>query len=144
MGKALALGGNLAGNAEPAFDFAVSGGDTVYVFFGSPGSGEAFDSDASAQLSGAGGEDFGYAILGAGDLNHDGLDDLVVGAPGADAVYIFMGPVVSGKAPDESIQAPVAGKRFGAALAGTGDINLDGFSDMLIGAPLAGEANFTF
>jgi hypothetical protein len=142
FGKRITSCGNLAGSADMNFDFAVSGGDTVYVFFGGALM-DGLDVSASARLSVAG-EEFGAAIMGPGDLDRDGVDDLMVGAPGADAVYIFKGPVVHGAAPDERIDAALGGARFGASLAGTGDVNFDGFVDFLIGAPLSGEANFVF
>lgn len=154
FGKAISAGGNLAGDLDAAYDFAVSGGDTVYVFFGGAAAAVPFplagssvegaDVNASARLSGVPGEEFGAALLGVGDINLDHTDDLLVGAPGADKCYLFPGPIVNGMAAEESIEGDVAGHRFGAALAGTGDVNYDGFNDLMIGAPLAGQAYFIF
>jgi len=154
FGKALSAGGNLAGDSDLAFDFAVSADDKVYVFFGGasgavpfPAAGssvEALDSDASAVLSGAAGEEFGADIAGAGDLNGDGISDLVVGAPGAEQCRIFRGPVTHSSLPDDFMLSPAAGSDFCRGLAGVGDLNLDGFADVLVGAPLAGQAFLSF
>lgn len=154
FGKAITAGGDLAGDLDPIFDFAVSGGNTVYVFFGGPfgavpfpltGSNvEGLDINASAKLLGTAGQQFGAAIIGPGDLNRDGISDLVVGAPGADACYVYPGPIINGMTFKEIILAPVSKTGFGSSLAGPGDTNLDGIADLLIGAPTGGEAYFSF
>lgn len=153
FGSAITAGGNLAGDQNGTTDFAVSGGDTVYIFFGGldrplsfPFSGSAVegeDGHASVQLAGAPGEDFGFAIAGVGDLDGDGVDDLAVCAPGADACYLFRGRIVAGSQPAWTLLGP-AGSGFGTSVAATGDSNRDGSPDLLIGAPLLGEAYFTF
>lgn len=151
FGKQIAAGGNLSGDSDAALDFAVSGGDTVYVFFGGGASFplqgssvEALDTSASARLAGVPGEQFGSALSGAIDFNRDGNHDLVVGAPGADACYVFNGPVTSASGPGLTLLAPAAGQGFGAAIAAPGDLSSDYFPDLLIAAPDAGQAYLTF
>jgi hypothetical protein len=155
LGQAIAAGGNLAGNDTPAHDFVIGATDAVYVFYGGVtgttapfplnGAGlEYLDTQAPARLQGAAGSGFGTALAGPGDLNHDQADDLVVSAPGADEVRVFLGPIVDAAPPDETIPAPRPGTGFGGALAAPGDINLDGFQDLFIGAPGAGEAYLSF
>ena len=53
------------------------------VFFGAniPSSGEVFRSQADVEIVGASGEHFAHAIASNGDINGDGLSDVVVGAP---------------------------------------------------------------
>ncbi|MBK6689200.1 MAG: FG-GAP repeat protein [Deltaproteobacteria bacterium] len=119
----------------------------VYVFFGSP-TGLNVNSAASADvvLTAAEPNDhFGTAIAGAPDLNGDGADDLIVGAPEGGVptptgrVYVFFGGsgLVSRGAElaDRNIGG-FAGSRLGAAVAGLGDFNGDGRGDFAIGAPV--------
>lgn len=107
-------------------------------------------------------QDAGEAVgssLATGDLNGDGLDDLVIGAPYANtgiqdagrdtgAVYIFFGKTALGGTLDLAQQKPditLYGERsydaFGASVA-IGDLNADGKNDLVIGAPLADTASF--
>jgi uncharacterized protein (TIGR03437 family) len=94
------------------------------------------------------------ASVATGDLNGDGLADLVIGAPTANngaedvgrdtgAVYVFFGKASLGGTLDLAQQKPdvtLYGERsydsFGASLA-IGDISGDGKPDLIIGAPLA-------
>lgn len=87
---------------------------------------------------------FGVAVTGAGDLDADGFEDVAVGAYGADpsgsasgAAYVFYGTSTGLDLASEQLVVPDDGDTndaFGAALAGAGDLDGDGFSDLLIGA----------
>ncbi len=84
---------------------------------------------------------FGVAVSIAGDINGDGFDDLIVGASGtSDArgrAYIYYG-TRHGVGPDPSTELRkrhgAADDWFGAAVAGAGDVNGDGFDDVIVGA----------
>ncbi|NMC70324.1 MAG: hypothetical protein GYA57_09695 [Myxococcales bacterium] len=89
---------------------------------------------------------FGRAVAGAGDLDGDGYADVAVGAPFQDgaatdegAVYVYRGgPSGPSAVPDVVLAEPShqAGALFGRAVASAGDINVNGFSELLVGAPL--------
>lgn len=112
------------------------------------GTGDGFVMNGAAELDFA-----GAAVAGAGDVNGDGLADLIVGAYGADIVGDTSGRsyVVHGKpskTPVELKQVAVGAGGFvidgeaeydqaGAAVASAGDVNGDGLADLLVGAPLA-------
>lgn len=90
------------------------------------------------------GDRYGSAIAGNGDLNGDGYDDLAVGAyrfssDKAEAdegiVYVYFGgPDGPDTQPDWIMQGNQKGAEFGYALSMAGDVNGDGFGDLLVGA----------
>lgn len=81
---------------------------------------------------------FGSAVDASGDFNGDGFDDLLVGAEGegtgGSAHLIFGGPGTHGLDPLVFV-GDAASARFGAAVGWAGDVNGDGFDDLLIGDP---------
>ncbi len=111
----------------------------AYVFFGGPGA----DAVADWTLTGlATGDNFGWSVAGAGDVNGDGYADVIVGAPlndspvsnaGRASVY-FGGPTRDGNA-DLSITGSAVSDWVGFSVAGAGDVNRDGFADVIVGAP---------
>jgi hypothetical protein len=92
---------------------------------------------------GQAGAAFGTAVSGAGDVNGDGYADVVIGAPGFDngsldtgrAVLHLGGPTGLSSAAAWVAAGDQAGARFGAAVGWAGDLNADGFADLVVGAP---------
>lgn len=86
-----------------------------------------------------GGDRFGDSVALAGDVNGDGVADVIIGAPGVDGAGIDRGRayVYSGKdgALLASFDGPTDGYRLGSSVASAGDANNDGKADLLVGAP---------
>ena len=84
------------------------------------------------------GEYVGWSVAGAGDVNGDGYDDVLVGAPGAAGaahgmVELYLGSP-SGLLSAWSVYGDEAGAWFGISVAGAGDVDGDGLADMVVGA----------
>ncbi len=85
------------------------------------------------------GDGFGYPVSGAGDVNGDGRPDLIVGARLDDNNGGNSGSarVVSGIDGSTlyTFNGDSAGDQFGRSVSGAGDVNGDGFADLIVGAP---------
>jgi hypothetical protein len=81
---------------------------------------------------------FGFSVSGAGDVNGDGFADLIVGADGDDNNGSSSGSarVFSGKdgAVLHTFNGDDSNDQFGGSVAGAGDVNGDGFADLIAGA----------
>lgn len=93
------------------------------------------------------GDNFGRSVRSAGDINRDSIPDLIIGAwlggaNGEGYVKVFSGKDIADKAKRQQmahIDGPKDGlanqsSRFGIAVAGVGDVDNDGFTDIMVGA----------
>jgi hypothetical protein len=114
------------------------GAGRVYVFFG----GASMDNSPDLVFTGAdAGDYFGISVASAGDLNGDKFGDVIVGAyqndtAGRDAgrAYVFLGGPHADDRPDLILGGAAAGDAFGFSVATAGDVNKDGFGDVIVGA----------
>jgi K319-like protein/FG-GAP repeat protein len=78
--------------------------------------------------------EYGEAVSGIGDVNADGVADLLVGAPGQDRVYVLSGATRSAIRTIEDPEG-LTGNRFGYAVDSMPDLNGDSVQEILVGAP---------
>lgn len=93
---------------------------------------------------------FGYAMIST-DVDGDGTTDLLVGAPfstdptskypDAGKVFVYYAPLTKDPLRNRTkvITVKEAWARFGTSLAALGDVDLDGYEDVAVGAPYGGE-----
>ncbi len=149
-------GDGLADLAIGMFETSQTSG-RAYVVFGKEDTNTVALADVAAGTGGFAIEnsadavtDFGAAVGGAGDVNGDGLADVIVGAPetnpgglaGAGMAYVVFGradttlvDVSALGAGGFAIASSTAGSHFGMSVNGAGDVDGDGLDDVIVGAP---------
>ena len=125
----------------PFYDSGQTNEGVVFVYHGSA---SGLSPNVAVILQGNQNEaQFGTSVSLAGDINKDGYSDVVVGSPfytkdqtkeGAAMIYYGSASGLNGVATILESNQPNA--KFGRAVEGLGDVNGDGFSDVIVGAPL--------
>lgn len=133
------------GYDDLATSSAQDGTGTVYLFFGGPTRlGASYDVVIAGQEDGS---LFGFAMLGVGDVSGDGIDDFLIAAPAktgaasaSGEVYLYLGNT-SGtwSTPAWTLAGDSEEQRFGRSLALAGDVNGDGYDDLLVGGGMNGN-----
>lgn len=148
LGGAVAPAGDVNGDGfadvivgAPYFDAGGADAGWALVFLGSP---SGLPTTPAWTFEGTqAGAALGSSVAPAGDVNGDGLADILVGAPrhadglmGAGRAWIFHGSAAGVTlAPAWTAGGTQQDERFAAAVSTAGDVNGDGYSDVLVGAP---------
>jgi len=121
--------GNDAGGADAG---------RAYIYYGSASMDDVADVTMTGQ---AAGDNFGSWVRTAGDVNGDGYCDVIVGGNGNDAggadagrAYIYYGGASMDDVADVTMTGEAAGDQFGRSVSTAGDVNNDGYSDVIVGA----------
>lgn len=138
FGVSVSTAGDLNGDGYSdvvvgAFGYANNSG-RAYVYFG----GTRMDNAADKTLTGEQVSNFGYSVASAGDVNGDGYSDLLVGGKGFNSgtgrVYLYQNSMTGSDVPDERFTGEAPGNNFGISVASAGDVNGDGYADIIVGA----------
>jgi hypothetical protein len=114
-----------------------SGTGRAYVYYGGE---DGLSGSPAITLSGEATDNyFGYAAGTAGDVNDDGYADIIISADGYNSntgrAYIYMGGVAGLSAsPAVTLSGETVADRFGGSVDTAGDVNGDGYADVIVGA----------
>jgi hypothetical protein len=141
FGRSVATAGDVNGDGYDDVIVGAQAYDTstgrAYLYTGGP---TGLSASPASVLTGEGPSDsFGQSVGSAGDVNGDGYDDVIVGAHslsnGAGRIYVYSGSGSGLEAtPSFVATGEDQGDRFGFAVGTAGDVNGDGYDDVIAGA----------
>ncbi|MFK5956650.1 MAG: integrin alpha [Planctomycetota bacterium] len=146
LGSSVSFAGNLNGDLIPDVLIGAYGATSPNV--SSPGGAFAFSGASGVEIYRWYGEAYadqmGWSVSGGYDLNNDGFDDCIVGAPGANIGFIYnFGSVFVYSGQDGSLlyrwDGDNEGDFLGASVSGVKDVNGDGMDDIIMGAQSVGN-----
>jgi hypothetical protein len=148
LGRSVAGAGDVNGDSYDDAVMAAQGYGNftgrVYLYTGGP---NGLAGTPLSVVSGEGPADsFGVSLAAAGDVNGDEYADVIVGAIGhgdfVGRAYLYAGgPTGLGSSPMWIATGEGANSSFGRSVAGAGDVNGDGYSDVVVGAPGYNNSN---
>lgn len=145
IGKSVSTAGDMNGDGYSdviiGYFYTINSDNKVEIYLGSPSGLTNLPSTYSY---------IGFVGSTAGDVNGDGYSDLIVGnpiktnnsIPNEGLVYVYHGTSngIFHAAPDKTLDINVSNARFGSSVCTAGDVNRDGYSDIIVGAPNIGKA----
>ncbi len=146
VGAAVASAGDV--NGDGYADVVATGGNSVNVYFGSATGLSAAPSVTLPTPDGGAG-DFGIRVESAGDVNGDGYADVVVGdnvangdraSMAAGRAYVYYGSAAGlSSSPAVVFTGAAAYAELGHSVDGAGDVNGDGYGDVIVSVPDMGS-----
>src|SRR6185503_3426915 len=107
----------------------------AYVYYGGPGADNVADLTLTGETTSS---FFGVFVSSAGDMNGDGYGDLIVGAFGYSGntgrAYVYYGGPSPDAVADLTLTGGAVGDAFGLSVSSAGDVNGDGYGDVIVGA----------
>ena len=116
-------------NGDGYADVVVGDFTAIHLFHGGPAGPSAVADRTRAEPAGA--SQFGWDVTIPGDLNGDGFDDVLVGDPATETVWLYWGPSLT----LASTVTRSGEHDFGEILTVVGDVEADGLDDVFVSAP---------
>ena len=126
---------DLSGDGIADIVVGANASNRTYIRFGSaslPPLINGAEDEMNLTIYGESNSEFGISIAQAGDVNNDGADDLIVGAPENGSAHIFYGGPLLDNTADINMSG-AARSNFGTAVSASGDVDCDAYSGVIVG-----------